>query len=225
MDVFFFVTGSDSSGVVARIFLLQVGSGELLTGQPVRFILVLSFSVDIVQCLPMFMSLQDIYGEDYEGGSSSGGVFPRCFLVRYDIHLLVCAGWCFCFPCVGPWIVDWGWPVRQQASDPHLHGKVAAAGLLAVRSTIQAHVKSLDVALMAFLKSDEASLPERESASSFFLSFPLSWWWRRFESWLIRSAMTEAIGSTSNGLLCNFLFFFPRCHYKGMDVKSIFSII
>ena len=90
MDVFFFVTGSDNSGVVARIFHLQVGSGELLTGQPVRFILVLSFSVDIVQCLPMFMSLQDIFGEDYEGGSSSGGVFPRCFLVRYDIHPYSC---------------------------------------------------------------------------------------------------------------------------------------
>lgn len=152
----------------------------------------------MVWCLSMLLSLQDNSGEDHGGGSSGGGDFPGGCLVRYAIHLLVCAGWCSCFPCVGPWFVDWGRPARQQASDPHLHGKAEAAGLLAARSMIQVHVKFLDVALMAFLKSNEATSPGRESASSFFLSFPSA---GVGGEWLIRSAMAEATGNTFKGLL------------------------
>jgi hypothetical protein len=127
--------------------------------------------------------------------------------VRYSVHQLKLKGWCFCFPFVGSWFVDWSWAARKKASDPNLIGEVTAISRrLAVRSTIQAHVKMLDVQLKAFQKSGVSS-SVWVSASSFFLGMLLCCWWRSSKQCPTRSPITNTTVCTSIGNHCNFLFF------------------
>jgi hypothetical protein len=83
---------------------------------------------------------------------------------------------------MGPRFVDWDRLARRRASDLLPPDEATAASH--PHSVIQAHVKMLDVPLMACLKS-EASLSIRESALSFFLGMLLCCWWS-FELQLLR---------------------------------------
>jgi hypothetical protein len=122
--------------------------------------------------------------------------------VRYVYHLLERLGWYTSFPFMGSSLFnDWYPSLRPQATDFSLHDGLMANGCLPVRSSIKVHDLSRLLPLMALLNLVDASFMP-ESASSFFFSRR----WGTAEQRL-QWVMTEKKGMTSQGLQCNFIFF------------------